>query len=137
MHLLDLFIRIMLVGIVLIAVMNVMIMSVYERVREIGTIAAIGTPPGRILGLFVGEGLLLGLVGTLIGIGISVTIVQALNLWPVEFEFGRQEILLAPSLGFFDILWVAGIVVLVSGLASLQPAWKAARMDPITALRHV
>jgi putative ABC transport system permease protein len=135
--LLDLFIRIMLVGIVLIAVMNVMIMSVYERVREIGTIAAIGTPPGRILGLFVGEGLLLGLAGTLIGIGISVTIVHALNLWPVEFEFGRQEILLAPSLGFLDILWVAGIVVLVAGLASLQPAWKAARMDPITALRHV
>jgi putative ABC transport system permease protein len=135
--LLDLFIRIMLVGIVLIAVMNVMIMSVYERVREIGTIAAIGTPPGRILGLFVGEGLLLGLVGTLIGIGISVTIVQALNLWPVEFAFGRQEILLAPSLGLLDILWVAGIVVLVAGLASLQPAWKAARMDPITALRHV
>lgn len=50
----------MLVGIVLISVMNVMMMAVYERIREIGTIAAIGTPPRRILGLFLAEGLASG-----------------------------------------------------------------------------
>ncbi|AHE98293.1 ABC transporter permease [Thioalkalivibrio paradoxus] len=135
--LLDLFIRIMLVGIVLIAVMNVMIMSVYERVREIGTIAAIGTPPARILLLFVGEGVLLGVVGTLVGTLISLGVVQLLNVWPLEFAFGRQEIVLAPALALGDVLWVAAIVVAVAAAASLQPAWKAARMDPNTALRHV
>jgi putative ABC transport system permease protein len=136
--LLDLFIRIMLVGIVLIAIMNVMIMAVYERIREIGTIAAIGTPPRRILALFVGEGLLLGLVGTVIGTAISLGLVYALNLWPVHFSFGRQQdLVLAPSLAATDVLPIDVIVVLVATVASLQPAWKAARMDPITALRHV
>lgn len=135
--LLDLFIRIMLVGIVLIAVMNVMVMAVYERIREIGTLSAIGTPPGRIMGLFVGEGILLGFAGTLVGTLVSLIAVQALNLWPVRFEFGRQEILLAPQLGPADILAVSGVVILVAAVASLQPAFKAARMDPIVALRHV
>jgi putative ABC transport system permease protein len=51
--LLALFIKIMLVSIVLISVMNVMMMAVYERIREIGTISAIGTPPRRILSLFL------------------------------------------------------------------------------------
>lgn len=134
---LDLFIRIMLVGIVLIAIMNVMIMAVYERIREIGTMAAIGTPPRRILGLFVGEGLLLGLVGTAIGTALSLLLVYALNLWPVSFNFGRQMIELAPAITPGEVLWIGAIVVLVAVIASLQPAWKAARMDPITALRHV
>ena len=47
----------MLVSIVLISVMNVMMMAVYERIREIGMISAIGTPPSRILSLFLTEGL--------------------------------------------------------------------------------
>ncbi|MDZ7663363.1 ABC transporter permease [Thiohalophilus sp.] len=135
--LLDLFIRIMLVGIVLIAIMNVMIMAVYERIREIGTIAAIGTPPRRILGLFVAEGLLLGLVGTVIGTVLSLLLVWVLNLWPVSFNFGRQVIELAPAIALSEVLWIGAIVILVAVIASLQPAWKAARMDPITALRHV
>ncbi len=135
--LLDLFIRVMLVGIVLIAVMNVMMMAVYERIREIGTIAAIGTPPGRILALFLSEGLLLGLVGTLVGSALSLAAVFALNLSPVTVAFGREQIVLAPSLAAGDVLLVGGIVLAVAAIASLQPAWKAARMDPITALRHV
>ena len=55
--LLDLFIKVMLISIVLISIMNVMLMAVYERIREIGTISAIGTLPSRILALFVTEGL--------------------------------------------------------------------------------
>jgi putative ABC transport system permease protein len=135
--LLDLFIRVMLVGIVLISVMNVMMMAVYERIREIGTIAAIGTPPRRILTLFIFEGLLLGLIGTLIGTALSLGIVYVLNLWPVHFAFARQIIQLAPSIATADVVLIGSIVLVVAVLASLQPAWKAARMDPITALRHV
>jgi putative ABC transport system permease protein len=128
----------MLVGIVLISVMNVMMMAVYERIREIGTISAIGTPPRRILGLFLSEGLLLGLIGTAIGTSISLALVYALNVWPVHFKFGRQaDITLAPSIASVDIFLIAAIVVFVAIVASLQPAWKASRMDPITALRHV
>ena len=50
------FIKLMLIAIVLISIMNVMIMAVYERIREIGTIAAIGTLPGKIRSMFVLEG---------------------------------------------------------------------------------
>jgi len=136
--LLDVFIRVMLVGIVLIAVMNVMMMAVYERIREIGAISAIGTPPRRILGLFLSEGLLLGLVGTAIGTAVSIGIIYALNLWPVHFTFGRQlELVLVPAIAAVDVVLIGAIVLVVAILASLQPAWKAARMDPITALRHV
>jgi len=136
--LLDLFIRVMLVGIVLIAVMNVMIMAVYERIREIGMISAIGTPPRRILALFLAEGALLGVVGTAIGVALSLALVYALNVWPVQFAFGReQQLVLAPSLAGADALLIGAIVIVMAILASLQPAWKAARMDPITALRHV
>jgi putative ABC transport system permease protein len=126
------------VGIVLIAVMNVMMMAVYERIREIGMIAAIGTPPRRILALFLAEGALLGLAGTIIGMALSLAAVYALNVWPVQFAFGRdQQLVLAPSLAAADAIVVGAIVVVMAILASLQPAWKAARMDPITALRHV
>jgi putative ABC transport system permease protein len=136
--LLDVFIRMMLIGIVLIAVMNVMMMAVYERIREIGMISAIGTPPRRILVLFLAEGALLGAAGTAIGAALSVVLVYVLNLWPVHFTFGRdQQLVLAPSLAAADALVVGAIVVVMAILASLQPAWKAARMDPITALRHV
>jgi putative ABC transport system permease protein len=134
---LDLFIRIMLVGIVLIAIMNVMIMAVYERIREIGTIAAIGTRPGRILALFVSEGILLGIVGIVLGTALSLALVYVLNQWQVTFGFGRQVITLAPSIAASDVVLIGGIVLLVAAIASLQPAWKAARMDPNTALRHV
>ena len=58
----------MLIAIVLISILNVMIMAVYERVREIGTIAAIGTLPGKILSLFLVEGLFLGVAGALVGV---------------------------------------------------------------------
>jgi putative ABC transport system permease protein len=135
--LMTLFIRIMLVAIVLVSVMNVMLMAVYERIREIGTLAAIGTPPRRILGLYVGEGLLLGLLGAAIGVALSIGIVALLNVWPLQFPFGRQIITLQPALSVAEIVTVALLVIGMAVLASLQPAWRASRMDPIQALRHV
>ncbi|HEX9193818.1 MAG TPA: ABC transporter permease [Burkholderiales bacterium] len=136
--LLTVFIKIMLVSIVLISVMNVMVMAVYERIREIGMISAIGTPPGRILSLFLTEGLLLGLGGTALGIAISLGAIYALNVWKLTFNFGQQQgLVLSPAIGVKDVAVIAGMVVIIALLASLQPAWKASRMDPVRALGHV
>lgn len=132
------FIKIVLVSIVLVSVMNVMVMAVYERIREIGMIAAIGTPPGRILSLFLSEGLLLGLIGTALGTLVSLAVIYALNVWKIHFVFGQQqELVLAPQIGVLEVATIAAMVVGVALLASLQPAWKASRLDPIDALRHV
>jgi ABC-type lipoprotein release transport system permease subunit len=134
----NLFIKIILVSVVLISIMNVLIMAVYERIREIGTISAIGTSPNKILWLFLSEGFLLGVLGTAIGTAISLIAIYVLNVSTVSIEFGRQEnIVLEPSIAAGDVIFVGLLTILVAVLASLQPAWKASRMDPITALRHV
>ncbi len=137
LDMMTLFIRIMLISIVLVSVLNVMLMTVYERIREIGTLTAIGTRPGKIMGLFMGEGLLLGLVGALAGIAMSFIVMLLVNLKPLSFAFGREVITIQPALNGTEIGWVLLASILVSALASLQPAWRAARMDPIVALRHV
>jgi putative ABC transport system permease protein len=137
--LLAVFIKIMMVSIVLIAVMNVMVMAVYERIREIGTISAIGTPPRRILSLFLTEGLLLGAGGAALGTAISLVAIYALNVWKVSIHFGMQQdaIRLAPTVSATDVVTIVAMVIVMALLASLQPAWKASRMDPVTALGHV
>jgi len=135
---LTVFIRVMLIAIVLVSVMNVMVMAVYERIREIGTIAAIGTRPGRILGLFLAEGLLLGIVASIAGVALSFLVIAGLNAAEITFAFGQQRnLLLVGYIPPREAVLVAVLVSTVALLASLQPAWKASRMDPITALRHV
>ncbi|MCG6879959.1 MAG: ABC transporter permease [Deltaproteobacteria bacterium] len=134
----TLFVKIMLVAIVLISIMNVMIMAVYERVREIGTIAAIGTLPRKILAMFLLEGLLMGAIGAILGSILSGVTIYALHAARISFDFGRQTgLILSPTIDPVALIAISGIVIGVSILASLQPALKAARMDPIEALGHV
>jgi len=136
--LMTLSIKLMLIAIVLISIMNVMIMSVFERVREIGTIAAIGTLPGKILSMFVIEGFCLGLIGTVAGGIVGTVLVYVLKLIKITFSFGLQKgLLLQPTVHLGDILVISIIVIVVSVIASLQPALKASRMEPIKALRSV
>jgi len=136
--LMTFFIRIMLISIVLVSVMNVMIMAVFERIKEIGTIAAIGTPPGKILSLFLIEGLSLGILGSLIGSVLSLVAILILQANPLTFDFGRQKgLVLSPVVDFNEILIVSLLVIAISTLASLQPAFKASRMEPVTAMRQV
>ncbi len=126
------------IAIVLISILNVMMMSVYERVREIGTMAAIGTSPGKIMGLFLAEGLSLGVISVLAGNIIGILGIYILNIYKIRFAFGRMDnILLSPTISFSELAWVSGIVILVSVFASLQPAYKASRMEPVDALGHV
>ncbi len=136
--LMTFFIRIMLVAIVLVSIMNVMIMAVYERINEIGTIAAIGTLPARILGIFMVEGFLLGVLGTAIGTIISLITITIMNASKISFDFGRQTgLLLAPTISAGEVIVVVLTVIGIAVVASLQPAYKASKMDPIAALRHV
>lgn len=132
-------IKIILIAVVLISVLNVMMMSVYERVREIGALAAMGTSPGRIRGLFVAEGFCLGLVSSLAGAVIGLGALLVLNLTGVEVSFGmnNQVFALTPTIAPMEVISACLIVLAVSVLASLQPAAKAARLEPVEALRHV
>jgi len=132
------FVKLMLIAIVLISIMNVMVMAVYERVREIGTIAAIGTLPGKIVAMFLIEGFSLGFFGAVVGGILGVAVISILNVAKLTFNFGRQKgLLLSPSINLPDILVISIIVITISVMASLQPAYKASRMNPIDALGHV
>lgn len=126
-----------LIAIVLISVMNVMLMSVYERIKEIGTIAAIGTRPGTILRMFVTEGLFLGVLGIVIGNAIAAVAILGLGAVRPTFNFGRETgLVLVPHLDLGQMLVVSGVVLLVAIVGTAQPAFKASRLEPVEALRH-
>jgi putative ABC transport system permease protein len=137
--LMTLGIKIILIAVVLISVLNVMIMSVYERVKEIGTLAAMGTQPSRIMALFVAEGFCLGLAGAVAGAVLGTGALWILNLTGVEVAFGgaNQVFELSPSVAPGEVLTACVIVLLVSVIASLQPAARAAALEPVDALRHI
>jgi putative ABC transport system permease protein len=135
--LLILVVKFILISIVLVSILNIMTMSVYERISEIGTIAAIGTPPSRILALFLMEGFSMGLLSTLTGTVIGLGGLWLMNLTKITFTFGGMNISLAPTIPVSEIVWVVIIVMLVSVFASAQPAYKASKMEPVDALGHV
>jgi putative ABC transport system permease protein len=135
--LLTLFVKVILIAIVLVSIMNVMLMAVYERIREIGTISAIGTSPKKIWSLFLFEGLFLGLFSAFLGSLLSLGIIQLLHWLKLPISFGRQDnLLLEPTIAISEVFIIALIVIAISGLASLQPAIKASRLEPVEALRH-
>ncbi len=137
--LMTLGIKVILIAVVLISVLNVMMMNVYERVREIGTLAAMGTRPGKIMVLFVSEGFCLGLVSALAGAAIGLCVLWILNLTGVDVAFGRanQVFTLAPTVAPREVVSACLIVLGISILASVHPAAKAAKLEPVEALRHV
>jgi len=130
--------RFIMIAIVLISILNVMMMSVYERIREIGTMSAIGTAPGKIMGLFLAEGLSLGFISVLAGNIIGIFGIYILNIYKIRYAFGRMDdLLLSPTISPSELFWVSVIVLLVSIFATLQPAYKASRMEPVDALGHI
>jgi putative ABC transport system permease protein len=135
--LLIIVVRVILISIVLISILNVMMMSVYERVSEVGTIASIGTPPRKILSLFLVEGLSLGLMSSIIGSAIGMALLYVIRIVKLNFTFGRMDISLSPSVPLTDVIVTILIVVIISIISTLQPAFKASRLEPVEALRHV
>lgn len=103
--LLTLFVKVILIAIVLVSIMNVMLMAVYERIKEIGTIAAIGTSPGKIWLLFLFEGLFLGIFGAIVGSMVSIGIIELLNWKSLTVSFGRQDsLILEPTIAISEVV---------------------------------
>ncbi|MCD4813927.1 ABC transporter permease [bacterium] len=137
-NLFAIIVKVILVFIVLISVWNVMMMSVYERIREIGTIAAMGTLPRKIVLLFLVEGTFLGAVGLILGNVLGLGLIFIMQLIKFRFDFGpMQGLVLMPKVAPMEILLLSIIVLVIAVVASLQPAKKAAKLEPIEALRHV
>ena len=119
-----------------IGIMNTMLTSVMERTREIGIMKAIGATNKDIMSIFIIEGLLLSIVGGVSGIIIGIfgsRVVAALlsNMGP-----GGGGIPLEPVITFMAIALGLSVSMIVGILSSLYPAWKAARMSPIEAVRY-
>lgn len=120
-------------------IVNTMLTSVLERTREIGLWKALGATAVQIRQVFLFEAALIGLIGGLIGLGLAVVVMIPLDGFAIA-ELSKQ--LVVPFEGsVFDLpLWlaIAGPVLatVIAMLASLVPAWRASRVDPVVALRE-
>ncbi|MCS6851301.1 MAG: ABC transporter permease [Gemmataceae bacterium] len=113
-----------------IGVLNTMLMSVFERTREIGILRAIGWRRRRVVRMVLAESLLLSLAGAVVGILFGLALTFALSRVPMAA--GYVEGTIAPSV----LLGGLAIAVLVGLLGGVYPAWRAARLLPTEALRH-
>lgn len=123
-----------------IGIVNTMIMAIYERTREIGILKALGSTNGDVLRMFMVEAGMIGLLGGVVGVLLGWLLGLALNRIIIDY-MKREQIPMLMEAPFFVVTWelVAGSLVfatLVGILAGLYPAFRAARLDPLAALRH-
>jgi len=112
------------------SIFNVMMMSVTERVQEIGILLSIGTETGEVRRMFLYEAFILGILGAVIG-GIGSLII---GYSVVSYMIGTTKYFFLPdSIIYIPAGMLIGIVVCV--VSGLYPAWRASNMDPIDALR--
>jgi putative ABC transport system permease protein len=112
------------------SVVNTMFMAVAERVREIGLKKAVGATTFNIMGEFLIEATFIGLVGGLIGYGLGALITIIANATTPP---GQSILfLVTPNLTILAI----GFATVLGAVAGVLPAWRAARLDPVTALRN-
>ncbi len=114
-----------------VSIFNVMMMSVSERIEEIGILISIGTERGEVRRMFLYEAFILGLLGAGIGgicsIAIGYTVVEAM-MGTTAYFFQPGSIMYVPVAMFIGV-----VVCVISGV---YPAWRASNMDPIDALRN-
>jgi putative ABC transport system permease protein len=126
--------------IVVLSVANTVMMSIFERTREIGTMMAIGTRRGRIWSLFLTEGMLIGMLGGAVGLLFGSGLAETINR--VQFQLPAPpgsssgytlEILLNPSVLAISF----ALAIVTATLSSVVPALKASRLEIVDALGHI
>ena len=122
---------------------NTLVMAVFERVREIGLMMALGMKPGAILGQIIIESMLLLAVGLAIGDVLAWASIQPIkdgldiSIVAEGMEMMGASSVLYPKLLLKDVV-LANVVVMILGfLASLSPAWRASRYEPVEAITKV
>lgn len=128
-----------------IGILNLLLMAVYERTREIGLLGAMGLKPSQIASTFILEGAMIGIVGVFAGIGMGLLINVSLGQVGMDYSqmAGVAEYMalisgrVYPTLGLSNIVWRSVVVLIIAVLAALIPAMIASRREPSEALHHV
>jgi putative ABC transport system permease protein len=133
------FIGCLTLGIGGVGVMNIMLVSVDERIREIGLRRALGARRWHIRAQFLAEALALTLLGGIVGIGVAYLLSAAIGTLPLYGAFdeelvGKGDIHLYISTS--TIILSTAVLVLVGIISGLVPALRASRLNPVEALRY-
>jgi ABC-type lipoprotein release transport system permease subunit len=128
-----------------IGILNLMLMAVFERTREMGVLAALGMKGRQIMGLFLLEGAFIGIVGAVIGCSLGALLIGWVGQVGISLSgaSGMGEVMallgdrLYPIITPADLLSRGALVIVIAAIASLYPAWQASRTEPAQALHHV
>jgi putative ABC transport system permease protein len=124
--------------VVLLGIVNAMLMNVLERVREIGTMLAVGMRRSQIVQLFLLEGAVTGVVGGVLGVGVGLLAVYVMNKVGVELPAPGAKVasVIHPFVEPLFVLRTLAQSVAGAALASIIPARRAAQLRPVEALAH-
>jgi lipoprotein-releasing system permease protein len=127
--------------IILVAAFNIvssLIMVVMEKTKDIAILKSMGAEAGSILKIFVLEGLIIGVVGTVLGLAGGIGLCEILKRY--QFIKLPSDVYYISSLPVLmkgaDILFVVVATVGITFIATLYPAWHASRLDPVEAIRY-
>ena len=129
-----------------VGVLNLMLMAVFERTREMGVLAALGMKDNQLMGLFLLEGAMIGVIGALVGsllgwLAVQATASTGLYMGSSVTDMGDIVALMGdtiyPTISLGYIVGRGIAVVVITTLAALYPAWQASRQEPADALHYV
>jgi putative ABC transport system permease protein len=127
-----------------VGIMNIMIISLMERTKEIGIMKAIGMKDGTVLAVFISESIIMGLVGTVSGIGLGYLLAYGLNKFNLMGGMINSAtsgtimggIPMYPILTLTNLLSALAFGLGVSIFFGFYPAWRASKLQPVDALRY-